>query len=36
VVTGLPGSRFGEPMAIAAAASIAGPFIDLLVELHAG
>jgi myo-inositol-1(or 4)-monophosphatase len=36
VVTGLPGSRFGDPMAIAAAASIAGPFIDLLVELHTG
>jgi myo-inositol-1(or 4)-monophosphatase len=36
VVTGLPGSPFGEPMAIAAAASIAAPFIDLLVELHAG
>jgi myo-inositol-1(or 4)-monophosphatase len=36
VVTGLPGSPFGEPMAIAAAASIAAPFIDLLVELHTG
>jgi myo-inositol-1(or 4)-monophosphatase len=34
VVTGLPGSPFAEPMAIAAAPSIAGPFIDLLVELH--
>jgi myo-inositol-1(or 4)-monophosphatase len=34
VVTGLPGSPFAEPMAIAAAESIAGPFIDLLVELH--
>jgi myo-inositol-1(or 4)-monophosphatase len=34
VVTGLPGSPFGEPMAIAAAESIAAPFIDLLVELH--
>jgi myo-inositol-1(or 4)-monophosphatase len=34
VVTGLPGSPFAEPMAIAAAASIAAPFIDLLVELH--
>ena len=34
VVTGLPGSPFGEPMAIAAASSIAAPFIDLLVELH--
>jgi myo-inositol-1(or 4)-monophosphatase len=36
VVTGLPGSPFGEPMAIAAAASIAAPFTDLLVELHTG
>jgi myo-inositol-1(or 4)-monophosphatase len=36
VVTGLPGSPFGQPMAIAAAPSIAGPFIDLVVELHAG
>jgi myo-inositol-1(or 4)-monophosphatase len=36
VVTGLPGSPFGEPMAIAAATSIAAPFIDLLVELHTG
>ena len=35
VVTGLPGSPFAEPMAIAAAESIAAPFIDLLVELHA-
>jgi len=34
VVTGLPGSPFGEPMAIAAASSIAAPFIDLLAELH--
>jgi hypothetical protein len=36
VVTGLPGSAFGEPMAIAAAPSIAGPFVALLTELHAG
>jgi myo-inositol-1(or 4)-monophosphatase len=36
VVTGLPGSPFAEPMAIAAAPSIASAFIDLLVELHAG
>jgi len=36
VVTGLPGTPFGEPMAIAAAPSIAGPFVDLLAELHAG
>jgi myo-inositol-1(or 4)-monophosphatase len=35
VVTGLPGTPFGEPMAIAAAPSIAGPFVDLLAELHA-
>jgi myo-inositol-1(or 4)-monophosphatase len=36
VVTGLPGSAFAEPMAIAAAPSIAGPFVELLVELGAG
>jgi myo-inositol-1(or 4)-monophosphatase len=36
VVTGLPGSAFAEPMAIAVAESVAGPFVDLLVELHAG
>ena len=39
VVTGLPGSPFAEPMAIAAAPSIAGPLVDLLellAELHAG
>ena len=35
VVTGLPGSPFAEPMAIAAAPSIAAPFVDLLAELHA-
>jgi len=35
VVTGLPGRPFGEPMAIASAASVAGPFVDLVVELHA-
>jgi len=34
VVTGLPGSPFAEPMAIAAAPSIAVEFIDLLAELH--
>ena len=34
VVTGLPGTAFAEPMAIAAAPSIAGPFVELLVELH--
>ncbi|HEV7212977.1 MAG TPA: inositol monophosphatase family protein [Blastococcus sp.] len=36
VVTGLPGRRFAEPMAIAAAASIAGPFVELVAGLHAG
>jgi myo-inositol-1(or 4)-monophosphatase len=36
VLSGLPGIPFGEGMAIAAAPSIAGPFLDLLVELHAG
>jgi myo-inositol-1(or 4)-monophosphatase len=36
VVTGLPGSPFAEPMAIAAAPSIAGPFVDLVTQLHAG
>jgi myo-inositol-1(or 4)-monophosphatase len=36
VLSGLPGSPFGEEMAIAAAPSIAAPFIELLVELHAG
>jgi myo-inositol-1(or 4)-monophosphatase len=36
VVTGLPGSAFAQPMAIAVAESVAGPFVDLLVELHAG
>jgi myo-inositol-1(or 4)-monophosphatase len=35
VVTGLPGRPFAEPMAIAAAPSIAGPFVELLAELHA-
>jgi myo-inositol-1(or 4)-monophosphatase len=34
VVTGLPGRPFGEPMAIAAAGSIAAAFVDLLVRLH--
>jgi len=36
VLSGLPGSPFGEDMAIAAAPSIAAPFIELLVQLHAG
>jgi myo-inositol-1(or 4)-monophosphatase len=35
VLSGLPGIPFGEGMVIAAAPSIAAPFIDLLVELHA-
>jgi myo-inositol-1(or 4)-monophosphatase len=34
VVTGLPGRRFAEPMAIAAAPTIAGDFVDLVAELH--
>jgi myo-inositol-1(or 4)-monophosphatase len=34
VIAGLPGSMFAEPMAIAAAPSIAEPFIALLAELH--
>jgi myo-inositol-1(or 4)-monophosphatase len=36
VLAGLPGRPFAEPMAIAAAASIAEPFIDLVAGLHAG
>jgi myo-inositol-1(or 4)-monophosphatase len=36
VVTGLPGRPFAQPMAIAAAPSIAEPFVRLLTELHAG
>jgi myo-inositol-1(or 4)-monophosphatase len=36
VVTGLPGRPFAEPMAIAAAASIAVPFVDLVTRLHGG
>jgi myo-inositol-1(or 4)-monophosphatase len=35
VVTGLPGSPFAEPMAIAAAPSVAEAFVDLVAELHA-
>jgi myo-inositol-1(or 4)-monophosphatase len=35
VVTGLGGRPFAEPMAVAAAPSIAGPFLELLEELHA-
>jgi myo-inositol-1(or 4)-monophosphatase len=34
VVTGLPGRPFAEPMAIAAASSIAAPFVELVAELH--
>ncbi len=36
VVTGLAGRPFAEPMAVAAAPSVAGPFLELLEELHAG
>jgi myo-inositol-1(or 4)-monophosphatase len=35
VVTGLPGRPFAEPMAIAAAPSIAEAFVALIAELHA-
>jgi myo-inositol-1(or 4)-monophosphatase len=35
VVTGLPGTPFAEPMAIAVAESVAGPFVELLARLHA-
>jgi myo-inositol-1(or 4)-monophosphatase len=34
VVTGLPGSPFADPMAIAAAPSIAAEFVDLVAALH--
>jgi myo-inositol-1(or 4)-monophosphatase len=34
VLTGLAGRPFAEPMAVAAAPSIAGPFLELLEELH--
>ncbi|SEO39429.1 inositol monophosphatase family protein [Trujillonella endophytica] len=34
VVTGLPGRRFAEPIAIAVAPSVAGPFVELLGRLH--
>jgi myo-inositol-1(or 4)-monophosphatase len=33
-VTGLPGRPFAEPMAIAAAPSVADAFVDLVAELH--
>jgi myo-inositol-1(or 4)-monophosphatase len=36
VLTGLAGRPFADPMAVAAAPSIAGPFLELLEELHAG
>jgi myo-inositol-1(or 4)-monophosphatase len=35
VVTGLPGSPFAEPLAIAAAPSVAESFVELVAELHA-
>ena len=34
VVTGLPGTPVGEPMFIAVAPSVAGPFLDLMAALH--
>lgn len=34
VLTGLAGRPFADPMAVAAAPSIAGPFLELLEELH--
>jgi myo-inositol-1(or 4)-monophosphatase len=34
VLQGLPGRPFAEPMAIAAAPSVAGPFAALVAELH--
>lgn len=34
VLGGLAGRPFADPMAVAVAASIAGPFLDLLAELH--
>jgi myo-inositol-1(or 4)-monophosphatase len=36
VVTGLAGQPFAEPMAIAVAATVAAPFLDLLSGLHTG
>jgi myo-inositol-1(or 4)-monophosphatase len=35
VLSGLGGRSFAQPMAVAAAPSIAGPFLELLEELHA-
>ena len=34
VVTGLPGTPFAQPMAIAVAASVAAPFVELIAGLH--
>jgi len=34
VVTGLPGTPFAEPMAIAVAPSVAAPFVELIRGLH--
>ena len=34
VLSGLPGQRFAEPMAIAAAPSVAEPFGGLIADLH--
>ena len=34
VVTGLSGGPVGDPMVIAVARSVAGPFLDLMAELH--
>jgi myo-inositol-1(or 4)-monophosphatase len=36
VVAGLPGRPFADPMAIAVAPTVAGPFLDLVAALHAG
>jgi myo-inositol-1(or 4)-monophosphatase len=36
VVTGLPGRPFGQPLGIAAAPSVAEPFVALLDRLHGG
>jgi myo-inositol-1(or 4)-monophosphatase len=34
VVTGLPGRLFGDPLGIAVAPTVAGPFVELLDRLH--
>ena len=36
VVTGLPGTPFAQPMAIAVADSVAAPFVELIGTLYAG